>query len=164
MIELITIEAVNSKPKFPKFSNGSILAGGKWMNVDKRLDISAFKKNTQMAVKLLTNEKGYTSVVDIVEDVKPKTAIETTEAGITNTISFTQQAPTDPYYVRNGYGKPMSQYEIDLDRRISVAGITQAALASPSLAGLPYTNTAELVENVKKVAVEMMKFVDEQSK
>ena len=162
MTELITIEAVNSKPKFPKFSSGSILAGGKWVNVDKKLDISAFKKNTQMAVTLLTNEKGYTSVVDIVEDVKPKAAIETTETGTTSTVHF--QIPANSYYVRNGYGKPMSQYEIDLDRRISVAGITQAALASPSLAGLPYTNTAELVENVKKVAVEMMKFVDEQSK
>lgn len=50
------------------------------------------------------------------------------------------------------------------DRKILVQGITQAVLASPTLASLPITDKASFVKLAKEVALEMIDFVREQSK
>lgn len=74
--QTITIEAVNAKPKFPKFSSGSVLANGEWLSVSKSLDISKFQKQTTVNVDIETNDRGYKSIVGIntmsTEPVVPK--------------------------------------------------------------------------------------------
>lgn len=60
-----------------------------------------------------------------------------------------QKVDTD-YYVR--YNKPMSQYEIDLDRKIRLSGVYQAAAQSPALATMPWKKQEDLHDAVDKLA------------
>ncbi len=147
MSKLITIEAVNSKPKFPKFSNGSVLAGGKWLSVAKNVDISLFRKDTQMNVETHTNEKGYTSIVDVVEDMVENVKPVAKKTEKKEKVSTSERT-----------------YDEAKSRKILVQGITQSVAASPSLAGLPFTTTADIVKNIQEVALELIEFVDEHSK
>lgn len=173
MSEVIVVEAVSDKFK-NKYSSGSVLAGGKWLQVSSKLSLADFKKDSQVTVETKTNDKGYVSIVSLIkEDVKEPVEQMLSEVkqrhkkskeadAITETRSYDEIK--NDYYIRNGYGKPMSQYEIDLDRRISRAGIIQAVVQSPMLAGLPFTNPEEAVELVKTVSEALIVFVDEQTK
>ena len=49
-METIVVEAVTNKYA-NKFSNGSVLAGGKWLQVAKNVDLELFKKDTEIAVE-----------------------------------------------------------------------------------------------------------------
>ncbi len=147
-MEVVTIEAVSDKFK-NKYNSGSVLVGGKWLQVSSRLNIKDFQKDSQVTVETETNDKGYTSITDIVKDTvpeKPKKAAKAKES----------DAITQPT-------KVVSSYEDTKSRRILVQGITQAVIQSPMLAGLSFTNEAEAVEVVKTVSVALIAFVNEQS-
>lgn len=165
--QTIVVEAVSDKFK-NKFNSGSVLAGGKWMQVSSNLDLSQFTKDREMTVKTKTNAKGYTSIVDVVEDADEATVEAVKEENKQDKKELdsnkTSSTLSGEYFIKNGYGKVMSKYEIDLDRRISRAGIIQAVTQSPSLAGLPFTSSAEVVNNIKSVSLELIKFLDEQTK
>lgn len=149
MSEVITIEAVSDKFK-NKYNSGSIMAGGKWMQVSSKLDLNSFKKDKQMTVETKTNDKGYTSIVGIVEDSVTDEVEDVIKA--TKPARTTKSKETD---------KP--SYEDTKNRRILVQGITQACLASPALAALPYTTVEELAKNAQNLAIEMIEFVDQES-
>lgn len=55
-------------------------------------------------------------------------------------------------------------FEDAKSRRILVQGITQAVTQSMALAGLSRTTEKEVVESIKNVTRELVKFVEEESK
>lgn len=116
-METIIIEAVSDKFK-NKFSNGSVLAGGKWLQVSSKVPLNLFQKDSEISVELLTNAKGYTSIVGVgqtetpVEETKPATKRATVKKETTTA--------------------PKSSYEDDKNSRIQVQGLIQAAIQSPA--------------------------------
>ena len=154
MSETIVVEAVSDKFK-NKYNSGSVLAGGKWMQVSSKLDLSNFRKDAEIQVETKTNDKGYTSIVGIV-DSEASEAVETAikEA---RTASKARKPRTEATTV------PTSSYEENKSRKILVQGVTQAVVQSPLLAGLPFTNTDEAINLVKEVSLALIEFVDEES-
>lgn len=151
MSETIVIEAVSNKFA-NKYNSGSVLAGGKWMQVSSKLDLADFKKDSQVTVETKTNDKGYTSIVGIVkEDVVQAVESVIAESRPEAATKTSKRVAKEP------------SYDEAKSRRILVQGIVQACTASPSLAGLPYTNTTELAANIKALALEMIAFVDQES-
>lgn len=163
MSEVIVIEAVSDKFK-NKYSAGSIKAGGKWMQVSSKLNLSDFQKDSQVTVETKTNDKGYTSVVGLLrESLADKIADEINEE-INKTIVNAQveaKTKTAKRVVKEDVSR---SYDDTKSRKILVQGITQSCIASASLAGLPYTNVSELAANIKALALEMIEFVADESK
>lgn len=60
--------------------------------------------------------------------------------------------------------KKVSNFEDAKSRRILVQGITQAVTQSMALAGLSRTTEKEVVESIKNVTRELVRFVEEESK
>lgn len=151
MSELITVEAVTTKFA-NKYNSGSVKVGDKWLQVAKNIDISMFQKDSQVNVETKTNDKGYTSIVKVVDEAVETVAKEEPK----KTKTMKERRETEPVVVKT--------YEENKNRRILVQGIVQSCAASPSLAGLPFTSASEVVNNIKNVALELIKFVDEESK
>lgn len=139
-METITVEAVNTKPFNAKYSTGSVLVGGKWMQVAKGIDIAQFQKDQQITVELKTNDKGYTSVVGVSED-KPAVVVQSTKRTTKTKLAETK-------------------YEDDKNRRILVQGLTQAVLNSPGLISLNITNIDELMGAVEAITLKAIEFVN----
>lgn len=138
-METITIEAVG---KFgPK-------ANGKWWGVKRPLKSTDFVKGETYEIETENWESNGKNGVNIVSVKKSKDVAITT-----NKKSEEQAVKTEV---------KVSSYEENKNRRILVQGITQAALVSPALAGLPFTTVNDIVNNAKEVANQMIKFVDEQ--
>ena len=55
----------------------------------------------------------------------------------------------------------VSSYEENKNRKILVQGITQAAMVSPGVAGLQAENDVQLTDNFKRVADEMIRYVED---
>ncbi len=151
MSEMITVEAVSNKFA-NKFSSGSVLAGGKWMQVAKDIDLSIFQKDTQVAVELKTNAKGYTSIVGVEET-----------GNIAEEKETPKEAPKKRAKAETNTQPVAKTYEENKSRRILVQGVVQAVVQSPSLSGLPFTTTDDVVNNVKEVARQLIAFVDEEA-
>lgn len=148
MSEIIVIEAVSDKFK-NKYSSGSVLAGGKWMQVSSKLDIKDFAKDTEICVETKTNDKGYTSIVGIVPREKLK------EGAVEIKSTDTKKNEKE--------GNSKVSYEDAKSRKILVQGVTQAVIQAPFLAGLPFTNSEEAVKLIKEISVALIEFVDEKS-
>lgn len=116
-METLVVEAVNINPKFPKFSNGAVLSGGKWLNVAKNVDISLFQKNSQVTVETSTNAKGYTSIVGVVDEAPAPVKRATKKAAPETTSEATTVK--------------VSNYEDNKNQRIQVQGILQGVTQSP---------------------------------
>lgn len=153
MSETIIVEAVSDKFK-NKYSSGSVKVGDKWMQVSSKLDINSFQKGSQIDVETKTNDKGYTSIValatEAVSTPKAKKVIKPVELPVTT--------------LREEKASTGLSYEEAKNKKILVQGLTQAAITSPALAGLSYTNVKELAANAKALALEMIEFVREESK
>lgn len=66
--EYIGVKVVNATPKFPKFSNGSLLTdSGAWLNLSKDVKPTEFQKGQTYSVEIATNDKGYKSIVKVNE-------------------------------------------------------------------------------------------------
>ena len=156
MSETIVIEAVSDKFK-NKYNSGSVLSGGKWMQVSSKLNLSDFQKDSQVTVELKTNDKGYTSIVGLVN----ASAKEEVEEAISNARTEAK-TKTSKRVVKDETSKV--SYDDAKSRKILVQGVTQSCVSSPSLAGLPYTSVSELAQNIKALALEMIEFVDNESK
>lgn len=146
MSEIITIEAVSDKFK-NKYSSGSVKAGGKWMQVASKLDIELFQKDSQMEVETKTNDKGYISIVDVTKQAKAKLA------------ELPPKAVSEPGPVTDVVS--VKSYDDNRNRRILVQGVVQAVVQAPSLAGLPFTTTEDVVKNVKEVSLKLISFIED---
>lgn len=153
-VERVTIEGVNTKvlPKFAKFNSGGILVDGKWLNVAKKADIREFQKGETVNVEILTNERGYDSIVGIVKQTGK--AVEREEEATTPVVPPVPSLPktsvapkADPNGVspvapakkrvnENGSDGMTKQDWADKDARISVDAIHKSTLESPTLANL----------------------------
>ncbi len=167
MSEVITVAAVSDKFK-NKYSSGSVKVGDKWMQVSSKLDINAFQKGSQIAVETRTNDKGYTSITAIADgDAFVKEEVEQVKAA---SKAKKVNKPVESAPVNNGAfnteenKKAILSYDDAKNKKILVQGVTQSALASPALACLQYSTVEEIAENAKKLALEMIAFVAEQSK
>jgi hypothetical protein len=73
---------------------------------------------------------------------------------------------TDPdkvYFITSGFGKPMTDFEIDKDSRISRAGVWQAAASNPALLG--YAADVEALKIViRELADDGLKYINEGNK
>lgn len=145
--EVITIEAVG---KFgPK-------ANGKWYGVKRPLTTSGFAKGLTYEVETEGWEsKGKTgiNIVNIIKTVEPEAP---TSVG-NNASSTTMTANSLPAITKTVYNSSDSKQK---DRRILVQGIVQAVVQSPSLAGLPFTTSDEVVNHVLKVSKSLIEFVE----
>lgn len=87
-LELLTVKAINSKPKYPKFSNGSILTDADvWLNLSKTVKPEEFQKGSSYSVDIETNDKGYKTIVRV---NAPATTQETSVKTFTPTENRTQ--------------------------------------------------------------------------
>ncbi len=169
MSEVITVEAVSDKFK-NKYSSGSVKVGDKWMQVSSKLDINAFQKGSQIAVETRTNDKGYTSITAIADsDAFVKEEVEQVKATskAKKTSKPVEQLATINSATASSTSKTFTgtlSYDDAKNKKILVQGLTQAALSSAALAGLQYSTVEEIAENAKKLALEMIAFVAEQSK
>jgi hypothetical protein len=67
------------------------------------------------------------------------------------------------YFITSGFGKPMTDYEIDKDSRISRAGVWQAAASNPALLG--YAADVEALKIVvRELANDGLKYINEGNK
>lgn len=141
-METIVVEAVSSKFK-NKYNSGSVLAGGKWMQVSSKIDLNLFQKDSSIDVETKTNDKGYTSIVAV--------------GGNTETA----QKPKQKKERKEGTA---TTYEENKSRRILVQGIVQAVASSPALINLPSSSVEEAAETVKALSQHLIQFVDEETK
>jgi hypothetical protein len=81
------------------------------------------------------------------------------EAKAKETQTTTTKADA-PKAIRAGFGQPLTEYDLAVQRQISRAGIYQAALQSPAAVQWA-TNLDEYVSNVRKLADSGMKYVQE---
>lgn len=152
--ETLVIEAVSDKFK-NKYSSGSVLAGGQWLQVSSKLNLSDFKKDTQVEVETTVNDKGYKSIVGLVgasSVARVKEAIKTARVK-----AETSEKPAQVQ------AQPTNSYESSKNRRILVQGITQAVAQSPALAGLPGMSVEEIAEHVQTLSRLLIAFVDAES-
>jgi len=156
MSETITIEAVSTKFA-NKYNSGSVMAGGKWMQVSSKLNMDDFQKDSQVTVETKTNDKGYTSIVGLVN----ASAKEEVEQAI-STARTEAKTKTSKRAVKDD--APKVSYDDAKSRKILVQGLTQAVAQSPLLAGLPFTNTQEAISLIKEVSLALIEFVDSESK
>ncbi len=142
--ETLVIEAVSDKFK-NKYSAGSVLAGGKWMQVSSKLNLSDFRKDSEVTVETKTNDKGYTSIVALLG--APARA-EAPKA-VRKPVEPAQEAPVN----KGAFNTPeeaqaVRSYQQNKDERILVQGLTQAVAQSPSLACLPGTDVQAIANNI----------------
>jgi hypothetical protein len=154
-METIVIEAVSDKFK-NKYNNGSVLAGGKWMQVSSKVPLSAFQKDTEVSVELKTNDKGYTSIVGIAPAAVEVAAVE---AAIVKARTKKDTAPA-PAKER----AERSTYEEDKNRRILAQGAIQAAGQNTALMALDLKNVDEIATATEELALRYIAFVEEQVK
>lgn len=95
--------------------------------------------------------------------IAPAVTHETAPAPVSQKLVTAATEATDRIVAENRKEAQFNPYEAK-DKKILVQGVTQAVLSSPAVAGLGYTNEAELVALVKRVATQMIEFVREQSK
>lgn len=155
MSETIVIEAISDKFK-NKYNSGSILAGGKWLQVSSKVDLNDFQKGSQMTVETKTNDKGYKSIIGVLKE----SATEAVETAISE--ARVEAKTKTPKKVVSEDG--VRSYDDTKSRKILVQGVTQAVVQSPMLAGLPFTDATAAVQLVKEVSLALIAFVDEESK
>lgn len=135
MSETIVVEAVSSKFK-NKYNSGSVLAGGKWMQVSSKLDLNLFQKDREITVVTKTNDKGYISITEVVEGDAPVEAPKTIK--------------TAPKKAEKA--EKASSYETDKNARIQVQGLIQASVQSPA--------TINFGDDPKVVASKVLELTD----
>jgi hypothetical protein len=149
--------------------------GDTWYNPRKPLSVDQFEKGKTYTVLTEPYEKNGVSSVNVLQIVDdgaaalagvgvpkapapssaatPETGSVTTEKDKDVNVRCTNKGNE---YIKMGFGNPMSLYEIELDRRISRAGIIQAAAQSPALGMLPVKNVADIAKAAKELADEML--------
>lgn len=123
MSETLVIEAVSDKFK-NKYNNGSVKAGGKWYQVATKVPFDLFQVNSQVTVETKTNDKGYTSIVGVVNGAETASQeamrpVKRTTKAKTETLSTAQTVKID-------------NYEDNKNKRIQVQGVLQAVVQSPA--------------------------------
>lgn len=139
--ETLLVEAINTKPKFPKFNSGSILAGGKWFNIAKKVGIESFVRGNEIRVIIDTNDKGYDTVT-----------------GLADGVAATPQEKASAR--KEESPRALKTRDFDAEARGKVACVAyEAALLSPGLASLPIADVDTYLNRVEDVAKRMIQFV-----
>ncbi len=145
-METLVIEAVSDKFK-NKYSAGSVLAGGKWMQVSSKLNLADFRKDSRVTVETKTNDKGYTSIVALLDDVQARKVKEAAPEVERDAVPETKGIATN-------------SYEGNKNRRILVQGLTQAVAQSPALACLPGTDVQSIANNITDLTDLLIVYVE----
>lgn len=116
MPQTIVVEAVTNKFA-NKYNSGSVMAGGKWMQVSSKIPLSLFQKDQEVSVELETNAKGYTNIVGVNQEENtpaPKIAPKRASKAKPEAIEASK-----------------TSYEDNKNRRIQVQGLLQSVIQSP---------------------------------
>ncbi len=155
MAETVVIEAVTDKYK-NKYNSGSVLVGGKWIQVVSKIPINLFQKDQQMTVETKTNEKGYKSITAVLDDAPD--APEAVEAPVKRRATAKSES------MSTGKTVTTDNYTDNKNKQIRVQGVLQAVAQCPALAGLPFTTVQDISKNIKELALDLIVFVEEESK
>lgn len=112
---------------------------------------SDFAVGRPVTVKVYVGPKGGRSIDGIVTSEVPPLSTTPVHYGAAKTAS------------KMAYGRPLSAYEEEKDRRIHISGVLQAVIHSPAVSALSSTK-AEFVENVKSLTKEFLAFAQEEVK
>lgn len=163
MASLETV-VVGAKSKF------GFKVGDTWYNPRKPLTADNFKagdKVTILTEKYEKNGKSSVNVLQIVDaggavggsSIIPQTGSSLGVGGTTSSSpapavkdNTTRRTSRGAEYVKAGFGKPMTDYEIELDSRISYAGIVQACVQSAALSILPVKSVEDVAKNTIQLA------------
>lgn len=141
-----------------------------WFGVNEPLTPSHFVPNQGYKVSVVVSKTGKKYIGEILgtevaqEAQAPTTApvaapaaskAETKPAPAPASTSAPTKNPT-----RAGFGQPLTDYDLHIQRQISRAGVMQAALASPAIAQWT-TNIDEYLALVRKAADFAFKYVGE---
>jgi len=121
-------------------------------NVSKKSGLSEkdFPKGVPVAVKVYVGKTGNKQIDEIVS------------SGGKPTASANPPSPVSPATspAKVAYGRPLSPYEEEKDRRIHVSGILQALIHSQAVSSFSATKE-EFSENVKALTKEFLAFAQE---
>jgi hypothetical protein len=167
-LETLKIEALG---KFGVKSNGV------WYGTKRPLAVTDFVSGATYTVLVEPWTKGDKSGMNIVQIVDtgnsaPVANAPTSGAGSPPTPNRQQGQPevkdnpsvrrtkNGAEYVKAGFGKPMTDFEIELDARISYAGLLQAAVQSPALAVLPVKSNKDIANAAIEIADALSAAID----
>lgn len=144
MIKDVTVEAV---------SKYGILSDGKWLNVQKGFDLSQFRKGQSYKINMAKDEKKRDVITAIVEadSVAGEPAQQQPEQPKATVSSTSKSYSGKPM----AYGREMSAYELEKDKRIGVQGIVQSIVLSP-LTPAFVLKAEDLAPYVEKRAKELL--------
>lgn len=81
-----------------------------------------------------------------------------------NIVQIVNQGSTAPAPAQTSAPRSSSQPAANKDQRILWQGVVQAALNSPALAGMQFTNVNEYVGLVKETATQLVAFIEEKAR
>lgn len=138
-----------------------------WFGVNEPLTPSHFVPNEGYKVSVTVSKTGKKYINEIL-GVEAKTespavvpvarAMDKVEVKATPSVS--EKSPLSQTPTRSGFGQPLTEYDLSIQRQISRAGVYQAALNSPALAQW-CMNVEEYLSLVRKVADAGIKYVNE---
>lgn len=137
-----------------------------WFGVNEPIIPSNFVPNRSYKVGVVVSKTGkkYISEILGVEEssAAPAVAAPAASAPAPAATPAPRQtvAKTSDHPVRSGFGTPLTDYDVAIQRQISRAGIYQAALNSPALAQWAI-NVDEYLALVRTVADAGMKYIQE---
>lgn len=140
-----------------------------WFGVNEPLTPSNFVPNEGYKVSVIVSKTGKKYISEIlgteVAQEAPKAAAPASlkaEILVAKAAAATFPAPaaTGKNPTRAGFGQPLTDYDVSIQRQISRAGVYQAALSSPALSQWSL-NVDEYLALVRKVADAGMKYVAE---
>jgi hypothetical protein len=144
-----------------------------WFGVNEPLTPSHFVPNEGYKVSVTVSKTGKKYINEIIGQEQKAEATTaptpaptpaataapaTTKAEPTKTAPATAPASKNP--TRAGFGQPLTDYDLQIQRQISRAGVLQAALNSPALAQWA-VNVDEYLALVRKAADFGVKYVNE---
>ncbi len=140
-----------------------------WFGVNEPLTPSHFVPNEGYKVSVTVSKTGKKYINEIIgqeqkaEVTAPAPTPAATAAPATTKAEEKHTAPvasTGKNPTRSGFGTPLTDYDLAIQRQISRAGVVQAALASPALAQWAVNDT-EYFALVRKAADFAFKYVNE---
>lgn len=139
-----------------------------WFGVNEPLTPSHFVPNEGYKVSVTVSKTGKKYINEII-GVEAKVAAPAPAPVATAPVTQTAAAPatkttaaerTSDRPTRAGFGQQLTEYDMQIQRQISRAGVYQAALNSPALAQW-CTNIEEYLGLVRKAADAGIKYVNE---
>lgn len=119
MIKNIVVEAV---------SKYGVMVEGKWINTVKDFDLTKFRKGQSYTVNTTTDSKKREVISAIVGSDAANTP---TPAQVDDTTAKAEAPKAKSTKATDQYGREMSEYALEKDKRIGIQGIIQSIVVSP---------------------------------